>query len=371
MPSVKNKNLQFLTVLFLLIANAISVSCADNTINRNYSDKIYLYLSLTTDNNVEIKWKIDEKKFPGLKTLTLFSSYSDFNKTPLDRIVYPIRQYETKSIKHRGAILDDNVGDNSKYYYLLELVTDQGKTYYSKVISIKTVDKKLPELNSPSLIIDKRYYLLKLIDDGNIIKRYPVSLGRNPIKRKLHQDNSSTPEGQYKIINLQPQATYYRAYDLSYPESIDKFRYHFFQERDKLEKSNGENPGIGGEIQIHGGGPGPVWNWSYGCIIMRNEDLDQLFGISRINVGTPVIITGWELTLQDIQSIHRSRSAEEIKTIQKKLKKTGFDPGKPDGVLGPATRYALARFQYQKQLPVTGQLDIRTLKKLSNIQLTK
>lgn len=49
---------------------------------------------------------------------------------------------------------------------------------------------------------------------------------------------------------------------------------------------------------------------------------------------------------------------------QKRLAKLGYHPGKIDGVMGKQTQIALKRFQRDHHLPVTGQLDNRTYKKL-------
>jgi peptidoglycan hydrolase-like protein with peptidoglycan-binding domain len=53
-----------------------------------------------------------------------------------------------------------------------------------------------------------------------------------------------------------------------------------------------------------------------------------------------------------------------LKGVQRELKRAGYDPGAQDGKMGPATRYALKRFQRDQGLPVTGEPDVPTLTKL-------
>jgi membrane-bound lytic murein transglycosylase B len=53
-----------------------------------------------------------------------------------------------------------------------------------------------------------------------------------------------------------------------------------------------------------------------------------------------------------------------IKSLQRELKRAGYDPGVMDGKLGPSTRRALRRFQEAHGLSPTGDPDIPTLTKL-------
>jgi Putative peptidoglycan binding domain len=53
-----------------------------------------------------------------------------------------------------------------------------------------------------------------------------------------------------------------------------------------------------------------------------------------------------------------------IKSLQRELKRAGYDPGVMDGKLGPSTRGALRRFQEAHGLSPTGDPDIPTLTKL-------
>lgn len=54
---------------------------------------------------------------------------------------------------------------------------------------------------------------------------------------------------------------------------------------------------------------------------------------------------------------------------QKLLKRAGFEFGPIDGVTGPKTRAAIARFQKQAGLPVTQKFDPETVQKLKNIAI--
>jgi membrane-bound lytic murein transglycosylase B len=57
-------------------------------------------------------------------------------------------------------------------------------------------------------------------------------------------------------------------------------------------------------------------------------------------------------------------SSDYIKSLQRELKRAGYDPGVMDGKMGPATRQALRRFQEAHGLAPTGDPNIPTLTKL-------
>ena len=60
----------------------------------------------------------------------------------------------------------------------------------------------------------------------------------------------------------------------------------------------------------------------------------------------------------------RALSSDFIKSLQRELKRAGYDPGVADGKMGPATQRALRRFQEAHDLYPTGDPDIPTLTKL-------
>ena len=60
----------------------------------------------------------------------------------------------------------------------------------------------------------------------------------------------------------------------------------------------------------------------------------------------------------------RTPTLEFMKSLQRELKRAGYDPGVVDGLMGPSTRGALRRFQEAHGLSPTGDPDIPTLTKL-------
>jgi peptidoglycan hydrolase-like protein with peptidoglycan-binding domain len=60
----------------------------------------------------------------------------------------------------------------------------------------------------------------------------------------------------------------------------------------------------------------------------------------------------------------RPLTSDFIKSLQRELKRAGYDPGMADGKWGPATQRALQRFQEAHGLLPTGDPDIPTLTKL-------
>src|SRR5690349_4085891 len=56
-----------------------------------------------------------------------------------------------------------------------------------------------------------------------------------------------------------------------------------------------------------------------------------------------------------------TQSKDDVKQVQMVLQQKGFDPGTIDGIMGPQTKKAIAGFQRQQNLYVSGKLDQQTL----------
>jgi hypothetical protein len=189
-----------------------------------------------------------------------------------------------------ATFTDTTVAQSVRYYYRAAIVNAAGQTRWTAPESVDIRDTVPARVQSPNLCIDKLHYFLAVRDGGRTLKRYPIALGRQPRRRKLHQDNASTPEGKYHILSVQPHARFYKAFNLDYPNATDVARYRRARDRHELPRTGGRVPDIGGEIQIHG--LGIETNWTYGCIALRNSDMDELFGLGTIGPGTPVYISG-------------------------------------------------------------------------------
>ncbi len=137
--------------------------------------------------------------------------------------------------------------------------------------------------DASAIIIIKSERQLTLYKKGAPVKTYPVGLGRNGSNDKLHAGDNATPEGKYRIIKKLPRSQYHKALLINYPNEEDKRQF-------KKNKEMGIVPGktgIGGLIEIHGGGKDSM---TYGCIGMDNAMIDQLY--SLVEIGTPVTIVG-------------------------------------------------------------------------------
>lgn len=79
------------------------------------------------------------------------------------------------------------------------------------------------------------------------------------------------------------RSRYYKALLINYPNDDDRRQFTAAKKKGLIPKY----AGIGGLIEIHGGGKSGM---TYGCIGMENDQMDELFSI--VDVGTPVTIVG-------------------------------------------------------------------------------
>jgi len=139
-----------------------------------------------------------------------------------------------------------------------------------------------------ALIVDKLNHSAHLLQAGKDVHDFPVEFGPGWLDQKLRAGDQATPEGRYRIVSKKAGSHYYKAMLLNYPNDADLRRFRNMTSNGLMSRS--ARPG--GLIEIHGGG-GKGEDWTFGCISLRNEHIDQLF--PRVAVGTPVTIVGlWE-----------------------------------------------------------------------------
>ena len=134
--------------------------------------------------------------------------------------------------------------------------------------------------NTPIDIIhvykSQRYLVLE--HQHNMIRRYPIRLGFNPIGHKAQEGDGKTPEGRYVIDWRNPQSSFYKSLHVSYPNAKDQ------------QKAQQLGVSAGGNIMIHGSATTkqvkvlpnlmhyfPQKDWTWGCIAVRNIDIDEIW----------------------------------------------------------------------------------------------
>ncbi|RUM87504.1 MAG: hypothetical protein DSZ23_05740 [Thermodesulfatator sp.] len=163
---------------------------------------------------------------------------------------------------------------------------------------LKYLYQPLPKpLKDARIIVNKKKRILYLFSGETLMRIYPVNLGPDPLRDKIKQGDGRTPEGRFFICNKNPRSKYYKALGISYPSREDALRglkqgLITKQQYKEIISAidHGRKPPwftrLGGAVCIHGGGIG--WDWTRGCIALRNPDVNELFQV--VSVGTPVTI---------------------------------------------------------------------------------
>jgi len=138
-----------------------------------------------------------------------------------------------------------------------------------------------------AIVVNKDEASLTLYVGGRPVRRYDAEIGRNHMQAKLRAGDAATPEGRYNVVSKKRrgQSKYHAALELDYPNAEDLSR--FRRSRANGELRPGDRPGA--LIEIHGDG-GRGWDWTDGCVAVRNEDMEQL--VDRVPLGARVTIIG-------------------------------------------------------------------------------
>lgn len=146
-------------------------------------------------------------------------------------------------------------------------------------------EKELPpNIKVDKLVVTKGRRIMEAYSNGEVVKIYSISLGRNPLGDKEFEGDKRTPEGSYTINHKNANSGYHKNLGVSYPNKDDI----------SDAKSKGLKPG--GEIKIHGirNGLGFIgkfhrlFDWTAGCIALTDKEVDELY--ENVIIGTPIII---------------------------------------------------------------------------------
>ena len=139
-------------------------------------------------------------------------------------------------------------------------------------------------IHADKVVVLKKKRLLLLVKDGEILRKYRVAIGRNPVGSKTRQGDGKTPEGEYVLDRRNPNSRFYRSIHISYPNTND------------VNRAQRKGVAPGRDIMIHGlprnyedvGELHTVTDWTRGCIAVTNAEIDEIW--SFVPNGTPIEI---------------------------------------------------------------------------------
>ena len=117
---------------------------------------------------------------------------------------------------------------------------------------------------------DRKLHLLR---NGQVMRSYDISLGKNPVGPKVEEGDLRTPEGDYVIDWRNPNSDFYMSMHISYPGPDDIGR----------ARRRGVSPGS--MIMIHGlpNNSEPTRldylddDWTDGCIAVSNQAMIDIW----------------------------------------------------------------------------------------------
>ncbi len=147
------------------------------------------------------------------------------------------------------------------------------------------------------LVIRKKFRLLQIYNNEQLIKTYKVALGFAPKEDKEIEGDGKMPEGEFYIFTKNENSKFYLSLGISYPNIEDAKRglekeiitpkeYDAIVEAIRQNKMPPQKTKLGGEIYIHGNGSSS--DWTHGCIALKDEEIKEIF--DEIPIGTKVKI---------------------------------------------------------------------------------
>ncbi len=122
------------------------------------------------------------------------------------------------------------------------------------------------------VLVIKSKRVLLLLQNGHILRKYQICLGRNPKGRKTQQGDYKTPEGTYILDSRNPKSNFHLSLHISYPSKTDSSK----------ARRLGVSPGS--SIMIHGfpegitvDDLGGYKDWTKGCIAVSNNDIEEIW----------------------------------------------------------------------------------------------
>jgi murein L,D-transpeptidase YafK len=134
------------------------------------------------------------------------------------------------------------------------------------------------------VVVRKSARRMELYRGSELLKAYPISLGRHPVGKKQQQGDGRTPEGEYRLDYRNPNSSFHKALHISYPQSDDV----------ATARMHGVEPG--GLVMVHGLRNDLGWlgrlhrfvDWTDGCVAVTNGEIDEIW--RAVPDGTKIVL---------------------------------------------------------------------------------
>ena len=253
-------------------------------------EKTILLRRDSKEKEVAVKLSYLSDRITTLKKLTTLINEGRLSRGSLIKAEVLLAEAQTQKIKGRYEIALGILRRVSVYTdsavesisHVLTRFTNKNQIDMWKTWVHETVNESGGKGNY-SIIVSKLDKKLILYKEGKPYMQFTVGIGLNGSSDKLYAGDRATPEGKYFITNKKHRSHYYKALLINYPNEYDRRQFAIARKKGLIPAS----AGIGGLIEIHGGGKEGM---TYGCVSMENSHIDKLFNL--VDVGTPVTIVG-------------------------------------------------------------------------------
>jgi murein L,D-transpeptidase YafK len=147
---------------------------------------------------------------------------------------------------------------------------------HSSCKSISSIDKMNPSGRIPSgkkidlVLVSKKTRYTYLLSGSSVIYKFKSTFGKGyKDGPKVQEGDNRTPEGIYSLTSKNYNSNFHSAMRVSYPNDYDK----------EYAKEYGVS--AGGDIMLHGNGM-TAFNWTAGCVAMKNKDIDKLMSVVKV-----------------------------------------------------------------------------------------
>jgi hypothetical protein len=119
-----------------------------------------------------------------------------------------------------------------------------------------------------------------------------------------------------------------------------------------------------GRLLIPAGLTGPIFLVTANFDVIKDYNSSTAYALAVALLGDAVagrtgLVASWP-------TADRALSPAEVRNLQARLKKMGYDPGEVDGMVGDALRAAVRKYQERNGLPPDGYADVALLKRIES-----